>query len=72
MRAFLQRGLYHNVALHAHLELRDLGWHAAIARRPQCSQKLASSDSVHYHGPVLKQSGWQVRVSKDARTQMQF
>lgn len=70
MRAFLQRGLYHNVALHAHLELRDLGWHTAIAGRPQCSQKLASSDSVHYHGPVLTQSGWQVRVSKDARTQM--
>lgn len=68
MRAFLQRGLCHNVALHAHLELRDLCWYTAITRRPQCSQELSSSDRVHYHSPILTQREQQVRVSKDAIT----
>lgn len=68
MRAFLQGGLYHNVALHAHLELRDWGWYTAVTRRPQRSQELSSSDRVHYHSPVLTHSEQPVRVSKDAVT----
>lgn len=54
MRTFLQRGLYHNVALHAHLQLRDLGRHTAVTRGPQRSQELSSSDRVYYHCPILK------------------
>ncbi len=66
MRTFLQRGLYHSVSLHAHLELRDLCWYTAITRRPQCSQELASSDSVNYHRPILAHSEQRGRVSTDA------
>lgn len=70
MRTFLQRGLYHNVALHAHLQLRDLGGYTAVTRGPQRSQELPSSDRVYYHGPILKktnkqtnnQTSWFVRV----------
>lgn len=72
VRPFLQRGLYHNVALHAHLELRNLGRYTAITRRPQCSQELASSDGVHYHSPILTHSERQVRVSKHAITSTLF
>lgn len=68
IRAFLQRGLYHNVALHAHLELRNLGRHTGITRRPQCSQELASSDSVHDHSPILAHSEQQVRVDTTTAT----
>lgn len=53
VRALLQCGLHHNVAFHAHLERRDLGRHTAVTWGPQCSQELASSDSMHYHRPIL-------------------
>lgn len=51
--AFLQRGLYHNVALHAHLELGDFSRHTAFTGRPQRAQELASSNRVHNHSPIL-------------------
>lgn len=65
MRAFLQGGLHHNVALHADLELRYLGWDAAVIRWPQCPQELSLSDRVHYDSPVLTHRDQQERVSKD-------
>lgn len=71
MRTFLQRGLYHNVALHAHLQLRDLGRYTAVTRGPQRSQELPSSDRVYYHGPILKQKTIKtdILVCKSAITQ---
>lgn len=65
MRAFLQGGLHHNVALHAHLELRYLGWDTAVIRWPQRPQELSLSDRVHYDSPVLTHRDQQERVSKD-------
>lgn len=53
MRALLQRGLHHDVALHAHLELRDVCGDPAFSRGPQSPQELASPDSVHDHSPIL-------------------
>lgn len=54
VRAFLQRSLHNNMALHAHLQLRDVAGYIAVTGRTQSPQKLAPSDSVHYHSPVLK------------------
>lgn len=51
--ALLQRGLHHHVALHAHLQLRDVGGDVAVAGGPQRAQELAPPDGVHDHRPVL-------------------
>lgn len=52
-RASLQGGLHHDVALHAHLELRDLGRYRTFPGGPQRPQELSSSNSVYDYSPVL-------------------
>lgn len=56
VRAFLLSCLHHDVAFQAHLEVRDLCRYAAVTRRPQRSQELASSHRVHNHRSVLTSS----------------
>lgn len=63
---FLQEGLHHDVALHAHLEPRDLGRNTGVSRGPQRSQELASSDGVNYHRTVLKHGGQREELSGDS------
>lgn len=52
--ALLHRGLHHHVTLHSHLQLRDEGGNAAVARWPQRAQELSSPDCVHNYSPVLE------------------
>lgn len=69
MGAFLQGGLHHDVALHAHLELRDLGRDRALHGGLQRPQELSSSDSVHDHSPVLTHREWLLKTFKLVKTE---